>query len=326
MTAMTAVSTSSAPSSAALTVANPWALVPPLGNLDAYITAVNRMPMLTAEEEQEYARKFRDHNDLDAAGRLVLSHLRLVVATARQYLGYGLPHGDLIQEGNVGLMKAVKRFDPDQGVRLVSYALHWIKAEIHEYILKNWRMVKVATTKAQRKLFFNLRSKKQGYKAAHAADAALGDGLDAATHRETLSEHEIDQMARELNVKREEVIEMETRLSGGDVVLDPSPNEDGEEGFGPIAYLADARHEPTAMIEARQRDRLATDGIAKALDTLDARSRRIVEERWLKVNDDASGGMTLHELAAEYGVSAERIRQIETAAMKKMKTALAAYA
>jgi RNA polymerase sigma-32 factor len=313
MTALTA------PSGSALTVANPWALVPPLGNLDAYITAVNRMPMLTHEEEQEYARKFRDSGDLEAAGKLVLSHMRLVVSVSRQYMGYGLPHGDLIQEGNVGLMKAVKRFDPDQGVRLVSYALHWIKAEIHEYILKNWRMVKVATTKAQRKLFFNLRSKKQGYK----ADAAAAD---AATHRETLSEQEIDLMAQELKVKREEVIEMETRLSGGDVALDPGPGDDGEDSFGPIAYLADANHEPTAMIEARQRDRLASDGISTALAALDARSRRIVEERWLKVNDDNSGGMTLHELAAEYGVSAERIRQIEVAAMKKMKAALAEYA
>jgi len=317
MTAVTGVSTS------ALTVANPWALVPPLGNLDAYITAVNRMPMLTQEEEQEFARKFRESNDLEAAGKLVLSHLRLVVSVSRQYLGYGLPHGDLIQEGNVGLMKAVKRFDPDQGVRLVSYALHWIKAEIHEYILRNWRMVKVATTKAQRKLFFNLRSMKQGYKAQSAMEGAAAD---AATHRETLSEQEIDLMARELKVKREEVIEMETRLSGGDVTLDPGPGEDGEDSYGPIAYLADAGHEPTAMIEARQRDRLASDGIAHALDALDARSRRIVEERWLKVNDDSSGGMTLHELAAEYGVSAERIRQIEVAAMKKMKTALAEYA
>lgn len=313
MTTVTGVSTS------ALTVANPWALVPPLGNLDAYITAANRLPMLTQEEEQEFARKFREHNDLEAAGKLVLSHLRLVVSVSRQYLGYGLPHGDLIQEGNVGLMKAVKRFDPDQGVRLVSYALHWIKAEIHEYILKNWRMVKVATTKAQRKLFFNLRSMKQGYK----ADAAAAD---AGTHRETLSEREIDLMARELNVKREEVIEMETRLSGGDVMLDPGPTEDGEDSFGPIAYLADASHEPTAMIESHQRDRLASDGVAAALEVLDPRSRRIVEERWLKVNDDGTGGMTLHELAAEYGVSAERIRQIEVAAMKKMKTALAEYA
>src|SRR3989338_8660013 len=248
-----------------LAPANPWALVPPLGNLDAYISAVNRLPLLTHEEEQTYARQLKDNNDLDAAGRLVMSHLRLVVSIARQYLGYGLPHGDLIQEGNVGLMKAVKRFDPDQGVRLVSYAMHWIKAEIHEYILKNWRMVKVATTKAQRKLLFNLRSMKQGFK----ADASAAD---AATHRDTLSDHEMDTVAAQLNVKRE-------------------PR--------------------------------ATDGIAPALGSLDDRSRRIVEERWLKVNDDGTGGMTLHELAAVYGVSAERIRQIEVAAMKKMKKALA---
>jgi RNA polymerase sigma-32 factor len=302
--------------STALALANPWAVVPSLGNLDAYISAVNRLPMLTAEEEIEYAKKYREHNDLEAAGKLVLSHLRLVVSVSRKYLGYGLPHGDLIQEGNIGLMKAVKRFDPEQGVRLVSYALHWIKAEIHEYILKNWRMVKVATTKAQRKLFFNLRSMKQGFK----------DEADAETHRETLTDAQIEVMARELNVKREEVIEMETRMSGGDVVLDPAPADDGEEAFGPIAYLADATHEPTAELENRERDAMATDGIAAALEQLDPRSRRIVEERWLKVNDDGSGGMTLHELAAEYGVSAERIRQIEVAAMKKMKKALAAYA
>ncbi len=303
-------------STAALTVANPWAVVPSLGNLDAYISAVNRLPMLTLEEEQSFARKLKETNDLEAAGKLVLSHLRLVVSVSRKYLGYGLPHGDLIQEGNIGLMKAVKRFDPDQGVRLVSYALHWIKAEIHEYILKNWRMVKVATTKAQRKLFFNLRSMKQGFK----------DDADVETHRDTLTDAQIDVMARELNVKREEVIEMETRMSGGDVMLDPAPNDDGEEGFGPIAYLADASHEPTQMMESRQRDVLASDGIATALEALDPRSRRIVEERWLKVNDDGSGGLTLHDLAAEYGVSAERIRQIEVAAMKKMKKALAAYA
>jgi len=303
----------------ALTVANPWALVPPLGHLDAYISAVNRLPMLTLEEEQDCSRKLRDHNDLEAAGKLVMSHLRLVVSISRQYLGYGLPHGDLIQEGNVGLMKAVKRFDPDQGVRLVSYAMHWIKAEIHEYILKNWRMVKVATTKAQRKLFFNLRSMKQGFKADAAAD-------DEATHRDTLSEREINVMARELNVKREEVIEMETRMSGGDVVLDPTPGDDGEEAYGPIAYLSDASHEPTAVLEARRRDALASDGVAQAMSALDERSRRIVTERWLKVNDDGSGGMTLHELAAEYGVSAERIRQIEVAAMKKMRKSLAEYA
>ncbi len=302
-----------------LAVANPWSMVPPLGNLDAYISAANRLPMLTLEEEQGFARKLRDHNDLEAAGALVLSHLRLVVSISRQYLGYGLPHGDLIQEGNVGLMKAVKRFDPDQGVRLVSYAMHWIKAEIHEYILKNWRMVKVATTKAQRKLFFNLRSMKQGFK----ADDAAADG---DTHRGTLTASQVTQMAEKLNVKREEVLEMEMRLSGGDVLLDPSPSDDGDEAFGPIAYLADVTQEPTAQLESRQRDRLSSDGISTALEALDARSRRIVEERWLKVNDDGSGGMTLHELAADYGVSAERIRQIEVAAMKKMKKALAEYA
>ena len=277
-------------SNTALATANPWSLVPPLGNLDAYISTANRLPMLTLEEEQRFARQYRDDNDLEAAGKLVLSHLRLVVSVARQYLGYGLPHGDLIQEGNVGLMKAVKRFDPDQGVRLVSYALHWIKAEIHEYILKNWRMVKVATTKAQRKLFFNLRSMKQRFK----SDDAAAD--------------------------------MATRLSGGDVLLDPMASDDGEEVYGPISYLTDSNHEPLAVIEAHRRDVLASDGIASALDVLDPRSRRIVEERWLKVNDDSSGGMTLHELAVEYGVSAERIRQIEVAAMKKMKTALVDYA
>ena len=306
----------SAGSGSALAVANPWGMVPALGNLDAYISAANRLPMLTLEQEQSFARKFRDDNDLEAAGKLVLSHLRLVVSVSRQYLGYGLPHSDLIQEGNVGLMKAVKRFDPEQGVRLVSYALHWIKAEIHEYILKNWRMVKVATTKAQRKLFFNLRSMKQGFK----------DDADAQTHRDTLTDAQINVMARDLNVKREEVIEMETRMSGGDVMLDPAPGDDGDDGFGPIAYLTDANHEPTAVLQAQQRDMLATDGIPAALDQLDPRSRRIVEERWLKVNDDGSGGMTLHDLAAEYGVSAERIRQIEVAAMKKMRKALAAYA
>jgi RNA polymerase sigma-32 factor len=296
-----------------------WGLVPTLGNLDAYITAANRMPMLTLEQEQEFARKLKDNNDLDAASKLVLSHLRLVVSVSRQYLGYGLPHGDLIQEGNVGLMKAVKRFDPDQGVRLVSYALHWIKAEIHEYVLKNWRMVKVATTKSQRKLFFNLRSMKQAFK----ADAATGDDV---THRDTLNEREIGLMAKQLNVKREEVIEMETRLSGGDVLIDPNPSDDGEQAFGPIAYLADSSHEPTAMLAAHQRDVLATDGISTALAELDPRSRRIVEERWLKVNDDGSGGLTLHDLAAEYSISAERVRQIEVAAMKKMKKVLAEFA
>ena len=292
-------------------------VLPPLGNIDAYISAVNRLPMLTAEEERSFAERLQKDNDLEAAGKLVMSHLRLVVSVSRQYLGYGLPHADLIQEGNIGLMKAVRRFDPAQGVRLVSYAMHWIKAEIHEYILKNWRMVKVATTKAQRKLFFNLRSMKQAFKA---------DAVDADTHRDALSEQEIDVVARELNVKREDVIEMETRLSGGDVVLDPSPSDDGEDAYGPIAYLTDARHEPTAVLEATQRDLMASEGLGRALASLDDRSRRIVAERWLKVNDDGSGGMTLHELAAEYGVSAERIRQIEVAAMKKMRKALEAYA
>ena len=304
-----------APSSTALALRDPWAMVPAIANLDAYITAVNRLPMLTPEEESQFATRLREQGDLEAAGRLVLSHLRLVVSVSRQYLGYGLPHGDLIQEGNVGLMKAVKRFDPDQGVRLVSYAMHWIKAEIHEYILKNWRMVKVATTKAQRKLFFNLRSMKQRFRSE--------DGMaDAGSPRDTLNDAQIDAMARELDVKREEVIEMETRLAGGDVLLDPTPSDDGEEAFGPIAYLTDHKHEPTSVLEARQRDRMASDGIATALASLDPRSRRIVEERWLKVNDDSSGGMTLHDLAAEYGVSAERIRQIEVAAMKKMRKSL----
>jgi RNA polymerase sigma-32 factor len=301
-----------------------WGLVPSLGNLDSYISAVNRMPMLTLEEEQRFAKNLRDNNDLDAAEKMILSHLRLVVSVSRKYLGYGLPHGDLIQEGNIGLMKAVKRFDPDQGVRLVSYAMHWIKAEIHEYVLKNWRMVKMATTKAQRKLFFNLRSMKQELKADAAAAAA-----DGATHSATLSKSQISHMAKTLNVKPEEVVEMEMRLSGGDVLLDPTPNDDGSDGeraFGPIAYLSDTHHEPTNMIEAHQRDILASDGITAALAELDDRSRKIVEERWLKVNDDSSGGMTLHDLAAIYGVSAERIRQIEVAAMKKMKKTLAEFA
>src|SRR6476661_7566650 len=215
-----------------------------LGNIDAYISAVNRLPMLTQEEEVSLARRWRDTNDLAAAQGLVLSHLRLVVSIARGYLGYGLPHADLIQEGNIGLMKAVKRFDPDQGVRLVSYAMHWIKAEIHEYILKNWRMVKVATTKAQRKLFFNLRSMKQSLK---------DDAEDVDTHRNTLTQSEVDTLAKTLNVKREEVLEMETRLSGGDVALEPQ-TDDNEESYAPIAYLADDANEPTRVLEARNRD------------------------------------------------------------------------
>src|SRR4029079_15417978 len=267
------------------------------GSLDTYIQAVNRFPLLTQEEETVLARRLRDDEDVDAARPLVVSHLRVVVSIARGYLGYGLPHADLIQEGNVGLMKAVKRFDPDRGVRLVSFAVHWIRAEIHEFILKNWRMVKVATTKAQRKLFFNLRSMKQHLKE---------DATDADMHRATLTPNEIDIVARELNFKPEEVLEMETRLSGGDVALEPQSDDSGE-SFAPIAYLADESSEPTRVLEAQRRDWLASDGITKALDALDARSRRIVEERWLKVNDDSSGGMTLHDLAgAKRGESAPR--------------------
>lgn len=301
-----------------LAAANPWAMVP-LGNLNAYITAANHLPMLTHEEEQELARKLRDGNDLDAAGKLVLSHLRLVISISRQYLGYGLPQADLIQEGNIGLMKAVKRFDPDNGVRLVSYAMHWIKAEIRQYVVKNWRMVKMATTKSQRKLFFNLRSKKQSYK----EDAAA---VETGTHRESLTPEQVATMAAELNVKPNEVIEMEARLSGGDVHLDPITSDEDGKAFGPIAYLSDLTHEPTAQIEAHEREVLSTDGIVGALDALDARSRRIIQERWLNVNDDSSGGMTLHELAAVYGVSAERVRQIEVAALKKMKKSLVEFA
>src|SRR6476661_7077976 len=273
-----------------------------LGNIDAYISAVNRLPMLTQEEEVSLARRWRDTNDLAAAQGLVLSHLRLVVSIARGYLGYGLPHADLIQEGNIGLMKAVKRFDPDQGVRLVSYAMHWIKAEMHEYILKNWRLVKVATTKAQRKLFFNLRSHKVS--------------LDAMTPTQ------VDALAKTLNVKREEVIEMETRLSGHDIALE-APTDDEDDKFSPIAYLSSDTTEPTKVLEAQQFDRLQSEGLASALGKLDARSRRIVEARWLS-NDDGSGA-TLHTLAEEFGVSAERIRQIESAALKKMKGTLAAF-
>jgi len=297
---------------AALALRDPWSLVPPLGDLQAYVSAVNRLPMLSPAEEVELARGLRERGDLQAAGRLVLSHLRLVVSIARQYQGYGLPQGDLIQEGNVGLMKAVKRFDPEQGVRLVSYAMHWIKAEIHEYILKNWRMVKVATTKAQRKLFFNLRSMKQALK---------GTAEEGSTYRNTLTPAEVAQVARELQVKPEDVIEMETRLAGGDTALEPQ-EDDGEESYAPIAYLADDNAEPTQRIEAVHRDWLASDGIAQALEVLDARSRRIIEQRWLQVRDDGHGGMTLHELAAEYGVSAERIRQIEVTALKKMRKQL----
>jgi RNA polymerase sigma-32 factor len=275
-----------------------------VGNIDAYISTVNRLPMLSQEEEASLARKLRDEGDLASAQKLVMSHLRLVVSIARGYLGYGLPHADLIQEGNIGLMKAVKRFDPEQGVRLVSYAMHWIKAEIHEYILRNWRMVKLATTKAQRKLFFNLRSHK--------------------TSLATMTPEQVDDLAASLNVKREEVIEMETRLSGRDIALDASSDEDDDAKFAPISYLSADHSEPLKVLEAKQYDRLQSEGLEQALSALDARARRIVEARWL-ANDDGSGA-TLHELAEEFGVSAERIRQIEVAAMKKMKAALAEYA
>ena len=282
------------------------------GSIEAYISAANRVPMLTEEEEKSLARRFRDEGDLSAARGLVMSHLRLVIAVARGYLGYGLPHADLIQEGNIGLMKAVKRFDPERGVRLVSFALHWIKAEIHEYILKNWRLVKVATTKAQRKLFFNLRSMKSAI--AHEANNQAGFA--------SLSPAEVRSVASQLGVKPEEVVEMETRMGGADVSLEPLTDDD-EEHYAPIAYLAaDASVEPSVQLERKERDRLHDSGLRDALAGLDDRSRTIVQRRWLV--EDGEEAATLHELAAEYGVSAERIRQIEAKAMQKMKGSLAA--
>jgi len=282
------------------------------GSIEAFISAANRVPMLSEAEEQSLARRFRDQEDLDAARQLVTSHLRLVIAIARGYLGYGLPHADLIQEGNIGLMKAVKRFDPDRGVRLVSFAMHWIKAEIHEYILKNWRLVKIATTKAQRKLFFNLRS----IKAALAQDADSPQGFN------TLGAEEVKAVAKRLGVKPEEVVEMETRLTGADVSLEPLSDSD-EESYAPIAYLAaDNSVEPLAVLERKEYDRMQDEGLGSALASLDERSRTIVQRRWLVA--DGEEAATLHELAAEYGVSAERIRQIEVKAMQKMKGKLAA--
>jgi RNA polymerase sigma-32 factor len=268
-----------------------------LGSLENYIQAVNRYPMLSAEQEYELAVRFREHNDLEAARQLVLSHLRLVVAIARGYLGYGLPHADLIQEGNVGLMKAVKRYDPDRGVRLVSFAVHWIKAEIHEFILKNWRMVKVATTKAQRKLFFNLRSMKKSEGA--------------------LSAEAVEEMAKTLHVSQDDVREMETRLYGQDMALDPGVDEE-DDAFTPIAYLAAPNAEPSQQLEQAERERLATTGLSQALETLDERSRHIVEARWLNEENPA----TLHDLAAIYGISAERVRQVEAKALKKLRAAM----
>ncbi len=273
-----------------------------IGNIDAYIHAANRYPMLSEAEESRLAERLHNEGDVEAARQLVLSHLRLVISIARGYLGYGLPHADLIQEGNIGLMKAVKRFDPSRGVRLVSFAMHWIKAEIHEYILKNWRMVKVATTKAQRKLFFNLRSLKNDY-----------EGID------TLSGTQAAEVAARLGVKQEEVVEMETRLTGRDLALEGNP-DDGDEAFAPIDYLADSRYEPTRVLENKALARLQNEGLHEALEALDPRSRRIVEARWLSEGE----ALTLHDLAAEFNVSAERIRQIEVKALQKMRGALAA--
>ncbi len=270
-----------------------------VGSIETYIQVANRMPMLTEEEELSLARSLRDEGNVEAARKLVMSHLRLVIAVARGYLGYGLPHADLIQEGNIGLMKAVKRFDPERGVRLVSFAIHWIKAEIHEYILKNWRLVKIATTKAQRKLFFNLRS------------------LKASSN--TLSPDEVGAMAQKLGVKPEEVVEMETRFSGQDMALEGNSDDD-DDRFAPIAYLSDMNSEPVEVLERAENERLHTEGLQGAIATLDERSRCIIQRRWLAEGEAA----TLHELAAEYGVSAERIRQIEAKALQKMKGLLAA--
>ena len=275
--------------------------VPAAGSLDQYIQSVNRMPILSEQQEVELATRLRDEGDVDAARQLVMSHLRVVVAIARGYLGYGLPHADLIQEGNIGLMKAVKRFDPTRGVRLVSFAIHWIKAEIHEYILKNWRLVKIATTKAQRKLFFNLRGMKKD--------------------NTTLQPAEVQSIATQLGVKPEEVVEMETRLTGRDIPLDAG-SDDEDERFAPIAYLPDPHAEPSELVEQAELADLQDSGLRDALASLDERSRAIVQRRWLAEGDSA----TLHELAAEYGVSAERIRQIEAKAMQKMRGMLAAVA
>jgi len=269
-----------------------------LGSLDHYIQAVNRFPLLSAEQETELGRRLQRDNDLEAARSLVLSHLRLVVAVSRNYLGYGLPQADLIQEGNIGLMKAVRRFDPERGVRLVSFALHWIRAEIHEHILRNWRLVKIATTKAQRKLFFNLRSMKP----------KLGP----------LTRTEANGIAKALGVKPEEVFEMETRLSGQDVAIDPPAGDDGET-MTPSAYLTDSDAEPVQILEREETARNRSAGLKSALSRLDSRSRDIIEARWLREDDPA----TLQDLADQYGVSAERIRQIESKALKTMRGEMA---
>lgn len=272
--------------------------LPSAGSIESYVQSANRFRILSQEEEVRLARALRDEGDIEAARQLILSHLRVVIAIARGYRGYGLPQADLIQEGNIGLMKAVKRFDPERGVRLVSFAVHWIKAEIHEFILRNWRLVKIATTKAQRKLFFNLRSMKPV--------------LD------TMNPEEVNAMARQLGVKAEEVVEMETRLGGRDISLEPLSDDDDGDSFSPIAYLTDGS-EPSRVLEAEQTGRLRGEGLEQALASLDERSRHIIEARWLREKDTA----TLHDLADELGVSAERIRQIEAKAMQKMRLAMA---
>lgn len=266
--------------------------------LDQYIRLVKSFPMLSAEDEFALATRLQKNNDLEAAKQLILSHMRLVVSIARGYSGYGLPQADLIQEGNIGLMKAVRKFDPERGVRLVSFAMHWIKAEIHEYIVRNWRLVKIATTKAQRKLFFNLRSMRRG----------IG----------TLDTQEVNRIAQELNVKPEEVLEMEARMGGHEISLEGHGDDDGEESYSPIAYLEDPSAEPSVFLAEKQSEQLEMTGLAQAMESLDERSRRIVQARWLQEDNSA----TLHDLADEFGVSAERIRQIEQKAMQKMKLML----
>ncbi len=276
----------------------PMPVLAQAGSLEQYIQSVSRVPLLSAEEEVDLGRRLRDHNDLQAAQRMIMSHLRLVVSIARQYNGYGLPQADLIQEGNVGLMKAVRRFDPERGVRLVSFAVHWIKAEIHEYVLRNWRLVKIATTKAQRKLFFGLRRLKPGF--------------GALSPRETL------EIARQLGVRPGDVSEMEMRLSGQDISLEP-PTDDEERWTSPVAYLTDDAASPPEQLEALEQERLGTEGLHQALERLDERSRHIVAARWLHGDGAAA---TLHELAEELGISAERVRQIEVRAMQKLRAAL----
>ena len=276
----------------------------PFDSLEGYVQAVSQIPMLSAEEEQELAQQLQSHNDLAAAQRLVMSHLRFVAHIARGYMGYGLPLGDLIQEGNIGLMKAVKRFDPNYGVRLVSFAVHWIRAEIHEFILRNWRIVKIATTKAQRKLFFKLRGAKK----------RLG----------WLNHDEVNTVARELGVTPDNVLEMESRLSGHDVSFDPGLDADSDEepdSYAPSAYLRDEQADPAQALERDDWEAQTTSQLGAALAQLDPRSRAIVQRRWL--SDDKP---TLHDLAAEYQVSAERIRQLETNAMKKLRAALPSLA